>query len=194
MKPTHRVTFAMGHTDASGKSPNGAPWKTWSLKTLFHSIGCPTPQKWSEKASDALSDGQASVSQRQNESDRPRTSDSSTNQSLNQPITRFCDSSTNQSLVSATHQPINRSFLRLINQSIAHFCDSSTNQSLISGTHQPINHSFLRINQSITRFCDSSTNQSLVSETHQPINQSLNQPITRFWFHTRIIGKLRKSV
>ena len=59
-----------------------------TMNALFHSIGrpvhlrpdardgCPTSQKWSEKALDA----RPFVSQRQNKSNRPRMSDSSTNQ------------------------------------------------------------------------------------------------------------------
>jgi len=38
-----------------------------------------TPQIWSEKASDLLSDARPVLSHRQNESDQPRASDSSTN-------------------------------------------------------------------------------------------------------------------
>jgi len=32
IKPSHKVTFSMGHVGASGKSPNDAPWETLSLR------------------------------------------------------------------------------------------------------------------------------------------------------------------
>ena len=49
-KSSHRVTFSMGHADASRKSPNDAPWKTLSLRLsrpvsapLMTLAGAPAP-------------------------------------------------------------------------------------------------------------------------------------------------------